>query len=194
MIQKLWEIFWAFLKPGLFGFGGGQATIPLIEAEVVDRLAWLTPDEFANFYAMGNTLPGPIATKMSIIIGFDVGGGGIMSYLGAAVALFALLLPSSVGIIVFFNVLLANSHRPFVIGMQVAAKPAVVALIGGVVYSMARTGVFRNMDFSTSKTLIVLGIFVGSTILVLLNEYNVLSVHPALMVIVALLIGGFFIR
>ena len=73
-MSQLVDIFWAFLKSGTFGFGGGQATLPLIQEEVVDKTAWLTEEQFTDYVAMGNTLPGPIATKMSVIIGYDLAG------------------------------------------------------------------------------------------------------------------------
>ena len=60
------EIFLAFFIPGIVGYGGGPASIPLIEYEVVERYGWLTVDEFAEVLALGNALPGPIATKMAV--------------------------------------------------------------------------------------------------------------------------------
>lgn len=189
MLQKLWEIFIAFLKPGLLGFGGGQATIPLIEAEVVDLKGWLTPEQFNDFYAIGNTLPGPIATKMSIIIGYD-----LMGPVGAFVALVGLLLPSTIAIIVIYKLFMANMDKDFVKGMQAAAKPVVAVLIAGVAFGIARSSVFVDLDFTSSKTLLIMGIFVVSAVLMLLNEYKVLYVHPAYITLGALLVGAFFIR
>ncbi|MBN2604191.1 MAG: chromate transporter [Bacilli bacterium] len=189
-MRILLDLFWGFMKPGIFGFGGGQATIPLIEAEVVDRYHWLTNEQFADYLAMGNTLPGPIATKMSIIIGYDVAG-----YLGAFIALLGMLLPSTLAILVLFNLFLEYKDTAFVKGMQVAAKPVVVVLIGGVAFSMARTSVFKNVDFASTNTLIVMGLFFVSLVLYFLNEFiPSFNVHPALIVVGALLIGGFFIR
>jgi hypothetical protein len=79
--------------------------------------------------------------------------------------------------------------------MSIAAKPVVVVLIGGVAYSMARGSVFKSMDFGSTNTLIVMGIFVVSLVLFFLGEYiPSFNVHPALIVVTALLIGGFFIR
>jgi len=53
------KIFWAFFIPGILGYGGGPASIPLIENEVVDRYDWMTVNEFSEVLAMGNALPGP---------------------------------------------------------------------------------------------------------------------------------------
>jgi len=188
--MNLLDIFWAFLKPGIFGFGGGQATLPLIQEEVVDKTAWLTEEQFVDYLAMGNTLPGPIATKMSVIIGFDLAG-----IPGAIVALLGMILPSTLAILVLFNVFLEYKDTSFVKGMSAAAKPVVVVLIGGVAYSMARSSVFKSMDFGSPNTLIIMGIFVVSLILFFLGEYiPSFNIHPALIVVTALLIGGFFIK
>lgn len=39
MLGESLKLFWSFLKIGLFGFGGGQAMIPLIQEEVVEVMA-----------------------------------------------------------------------------------------------------------------------------------------------------------
>ncbi|MCF7925999.1 MAG: chromate transporter [Candidatus Izimaplasma sp.] len=187
---ELWKIFFAFLKPGIFGFGGGQATIPLIEEEIVNNQGWITESEFSDFLAMSNTLPGPIATKMSIIVGFDVAG-----YLGAFVALLGMILPSTIAIIILFNLLQQNKDSEFVQGMQAAAKPVVVVLIAGVAFGMARSSVFHQIDMASARTWIILGIFTVATIIMLMNEFLPwFDVHPAILIVMALLVGGFFIR
>lgn len=188
-MSRIWDIFFSFLKVGTFGFGGGQAAIPLIEQEVVDGHAWLTTEQFSDFLAMGNTLPGPIATKMSILIGYDIYG-----FLGAAAALLGMILPSSIAIIILYSLFMEFKDAPFVKGMQTAAKPVVIALIGGVAYSMSRKGLFGFSSITSTNSLIVLGIFVVSVTLVLLAEYKIFEVHPAIIIVTALLIGGFFIR
>ncbi|KFZ27119.1 MAG: putative chromate transport protein [Candidatus Izimaplasma bacterium HR2] len=189
-MNQLVDIFWAFLKPGIFGFGGGQATIPLIQEEVVEKSAWLTEEQFADYLAMGNTLPGPIATKMSVIIGYDLAG-----IPGALAALLGMVLPSTLAIILLFNVFLEYKDTAFVKGMSAAAKPVVVVLIGGVAYSMARSSVFKSMDFGSTNTYIIMGLFIVSLVLFLLGEYiPSFNLHPAAVVVGALLIGGFFIR
>ena len=68
------NIFIAFFRSGMLGFGGGPSSIPLIHKEVVSTFKWMTDDEFSNVVALGNTLPGPINTKMAGYIGYRVGG------------------------------------------------------------------------------------------------------------------------
>src|SRR5690625_6768189 len=78
-----WEIFKANFIANILGYGGGPATIPLLEYEVVNRYEWFTVNEYSEMVALGNGLPGPIATKLAGYIGFEVGG-----YFGAFVGVF----------------------------------------------------------------------------------------------------------
>lgn len=68
-MKKQLDIFIAFFRSGILGFGGGPAAIPLVHKEVVGNFKWMTDDEFADVLSIGNTLPGPIATKMAGYIG-----------------------------------------------------------------------------------------------------------------------------
>ena len=83
------KIFIAFFRSGMLGFGGGPSSIPLIHKEVVGTFKWMNDDEFSNVVALGNTLPGPINTKMAGYIGYRVGG-----MIGLLVALVAGVLPT----------------------------------------------------------------------------------------------------
>ena len=68
-----WQLFLAFFRVGMLGYGGGPSSIPLVHQEVVKKYGWMDDDEFADVLALGNTLPGPIATKMAGYIGYRVG-------------------------------------------------------------------------------------------------------------------------
>ncbi|MCV6605232.1 MAG: chromate transporter, partial [Porticoccaceae bacterium] len=95
-----WQLFVAFFRIGIFGFGGGPSMIPLFKAEVVTRYGWMSDDEFGDVLAIGNTLPGPIATKMSGYIGYRMGG-----IAGCLNALIALVIPSVLLMVVFLVLL-----------------------------------------------------------------------------------------
>ena len=68
------DIFIAFFRSGMLGYGGGSSAIPLVKKEVVDTYKWMNDDEFGDLLAIANTLPGPIATKLAGYIGYRVGG------------------------------------------------------------------------------------------------------------------------
>ena len=55
-----WELFWSFVKVGLFCVGGGYASMPLIQAEVIDNHAWMTMAQFIDIFTISQMTPGPI--------------------------------------------------------------------------------------------------------------------------------------
>lgn len=120
---NLWHLFVAFTRANLLGYGGGPAVIPLIQAEVVDTFGWLTKDEFASALAVGNALPGPIATKMSTYLGYKVAGAS-----GAAVALAATALPTAFLMVLLAALLMRSESHPVIKGIIKAVKAVVFAL------------------------------------------------------------------
>ncbi|MCP1312842.1 MULTISPECIES: chromate transporter [unclassified Halomonas] len=123
--MKLPALFWAFFRVGIFGFGGGPSMIPLVHAEVVKRHQWLTDEEFADILAIGNTLPGPIATKMPGYIGYRVGGVA-----GCAVAVFAISVPMIVAMIAMLGVFSRYRDVAWINGMSHAVIPVVMVMMG----------------------------------------------------------------
>ena len=45
-------LFWEFFKVGIFCVGGGYASMPLIQASVVDTFHWLTMSEFVDILSL----------------------------------------------------------------------------------------------------------------------------------------------
>jgi chromate transporter len=164
------NLFLTFAKIGLVGYGGGPAMIPLIQEEVVEGHNWMSDEEFVDTLAMGNTLPGPIATKMSFYIGYKVG-----SWVGALVALLGLLLPSLVLMMVLGIAFLRFKDMPFAKAMLTAVRPVVVALLAYTAYT-----VFPKSVKNWHTGLIALAAFAAVAFL---------DVHPALTILAAALLG-----
>lgn len=122
MIQK--QLFLAFFRSGLVGFGGGPATIPLIQKEVVEQYGMLTSDEFYEIMAIGNTLPGPIVTKMAGYIGFRVGG-----VLGMLNAILAAILPSIFMMFIGFQLLFQVKNPQMIQGMLNGVLPVISVMM-----------------------------------------------------------------
>lgn len=121
--QVLVDLAMGIGRANIFGFGGGPAVIPLIENEACERYHWLTQEEFANALVIGNSLPGPIATKMGTYIGYK-----LMGIPGAVVALTATVLPSALAMLLLFALLNKYRTLPFVKGMMNGVKPVVWVL------------------------------------------------------------------
>lgn len=176
-----WDIFLAFFRCGIFGFGGGQATVPLIEQEVVNTFSWLTIGEFSDAYAFGNSLPGPITTKLAALVGFKVGG-----VLGSAVALIGMVIPSAIAVTVLFAIYLEHKDAKWLQGMMKGVRPVVVVMIAQVLYKIALKAF--NIGGEVKFTAVTLGITAVAAILILK-----LKVHPIFVIVASLLFGGVFL-
>jgi chromate transporter len=75
-----------FVTIGLFAFGGGFTTIPLIQHQVVDVHHWVTIQQFINGIALGQVTPGPVLITATFV------GYKVMGILGALFATLAIFL------------------------------------------------------------------------------------------------------
>ncbi len=147
------QLFWTFFKIGLFTIGGGQAMIPMISQEVVEK-GWLTLDEVQSFIAISESTPGPFAVNIATYTGVSVlqSAGVGESILGAICATFGVVLPSLVII-----TLIALAFSNFI------KKPAVQS-----VFVYVRSTV----------TGLLIAVFVGFVLSTLLGVSSVLSHEP----------------
>jgi chromate transporter len=169
-----WQLFLAFFIPGIVGYGGGPASIPLVQNEVVNRYGWLTVSQFSEVLALGNALPGPIATKMAGYIGFQQGG-----VLGAVVGVFATVAPSLILMIVLLSLLYKFKDSPKVKRMTNYVRPTIAVLLGIMTISFYTTS-FQDTGVMQSILLIVIGF-------VLLERWKI---HPAYVIVGALGYGA----
>ncbi|HLS10291.1 chromate transporter [Lentibacillus sp.] len=170
-----WNIFVAFFIPGILGYGGGPASIPLIENEVVQRFEWMSVQEFSEVLALSNALPGPLATKMAGYIGFEVGG-----IPGAIVAVFATVAPSLILMIMLLGILYKYKDSPKVKRLTLYVRPVIAILLG-----LMAWGFFVD-SFE--------GIGIWQTALLISTSYLLLErfkVHPAFVIAGTLVYGGF---
>lgn len=173
-----WEIFLAFFIPGILGYGGGPASIPLIENEVVDRLEWMSVGEFSEVLALGNSLPGPITTKLAGFIGYDQGG-----VLGSVVAVFAMIAPSLILMIVLLGLLYRFKDSPKVKQMTLLIRPTIAILLGVMAFQFFVTSYEGTGWLNT--------IFLVAVSFLLLEK---VKVHPAFVIVGALGYGALFLH
>lgn len=83
-MRELFTMFITFCKIGAFTFGGGYAMLPMLQKEVVDKHHWATEEELLDYYAIGQCIPGIIATNTATFIGHKHRGipGAIFSTAG----------------------------------------------------------------------------------------------------------------
>ena len=89
-MMLFFQLFWTFLKIGLFTFGGGYAMVALIQDEVCTRFGWLTPQEFTDILAVSQATPGPIGINAATYTGYTaVVNAGYVPWLGVVGSLLA---------------------------------------------------------------------------------------------------------
>ncbi|AZG68589.1 chromate transporter [Mycoplasma struthionis] len=55
---SFWKVFWFIIYISFIGFGGGNALMPVIKKEAVDKQNWLSESEFDRVVIITNMLPG----------------------------------------------------------------------------------------------------------------------------------------
>lgn len=129
------QLFLSFLQVGLFSIGGGYATMPLIQNQVVELHPWLTLQEFTDLITISQMTPGPIAVNSATFVGIRIAGipGAIVATLGCItpalilVSLLAFVYNKYKDISVLQNVL--SCLRPVVVSLILGAGLSILALV-----------------------------------------------------------------
>jgi chromate transporter len=129
----LWDIFVLFTRVALFSWGGGPASLALMQREVT-AAGWVSPAEFADAVAMGNALPGPIAPQVSAYVGYKLAGTS-----GAVAAATGTVLPTTVLMLVMVVLFFGVKENRIVAAMLRAVRPVVVGLLLWTAYDMGRS-------------------------------------------------------
>lgn len=119
-----WELFWSFVKVGAFCVGGGYASMPLIQAEVIDSHAWLTLAQFIDIFTISQMTPGPIGINAATFVGMKVAGVP-----GAVCATAGFVFPSVIIVLILAKLFFKYGDIGPVRGILNGLRPAVVALI-----------------------------------------------------------------
>ncbi|MFW6238411.1 MAG: chromate transporter [Halanaerobiales bacterium] len=165
----LLELYFIFLKIGLFTFGGGYAMLPLIQEEMLGR-GWLTAAEFLDIVAVAEMTPGAIAISNATFIGYRLAGipGALISSLG-------LITPSLFIIIAVASIFRKFKDHPLVARAWEGIRPAVVGLIFATVFSLGKEAI--NSVEGIVIAIIALAIIAGTRL------------HPILIIIISGLLG-----
>ena len=117
-------LFWEFVKIGLFCVGGGYASMPLIQASVVDTCHWLTLSEFVDIFTISQMTPGPIGINAATFAGMKIAGIG-----GAILATLGFVTPSLILCILVAKLFFRYGDIGAIRGILNGLRPAVIALI-----------------------------------------------------------------
>ncbi|NJD91372.1 MAG: chromate transporter [Geobacter sp.] len=189
----LWKIFALYTRVSLFSWGGGPASLALMQREstaalwvppgATEAVPWVTPLEFSDAVALGNALPGPVAPQVSAYIGYKLAGVP-----GAIAAAAGTVLPTTILMLVMIVYFFKIKDSTTIQSMLKAVRPVVVGLLLWTAYDMAYTifgvkkhGFLGATTMGWDKLLFVLVAF-G---LLTLTEIN-----PAFIIFGAAVLGG----
>ena len=87
------DVFWRFLLLGCTSFGGPAAHLGYFHREFVQRLNWLSADEYGKLVALSQLLPGPGSSQVGFAIGRHRAGlaGAIAAFTGFTLPAFLLM-------------------------------------------------------------------------------------------------------
>ncbi len=144
------NLFIEFLKVGLFSFGGGYGSIPLIR-DVVLSNNWLSEDGLAYMIALSESTPGPIMVNLATYVGSTTAG-----ILGAVVATIGVIIPAFIIVIVIVNILESFMNNKYVKRIFDGLNPAIVGIILATgVYMVFNNGSKGNKELIISIVLLI---------------------------------------
>ncbi len=119
----LLQLFWEFLKIGLFSVGGGMATLPFLY-DLSDSTGWFTYAQLADMLAVSESTPGPVGINMATYVGYTVGGFG-----GAVLATLGTIIPGTVIVLIIASMLDKFRGNKYVDAAFYGLRPASTGLI-----------------------------------------------------------------
>ncbi len=117
------ELLLAFLKVGLFSFGGAYGAIPLIR-DVVLSHGWMSEEYLTYMIAVSESTPGPIMVNMATYVGSTQAG-----FFGAVVATMGVVLPSFCVILLVTAILKNLTDNKYFKAILQGLKPCIIGII-----------------------------------------------------------------
>ena len=171
------RLIWAYLKIGLFGFGGGYAMLSLVENEVV-RNGWLSSQMFTDIVAISQMTPGPIGINSATYIGY-VSTGNVF---GSIIATLVVVLPPFILTLYASHYISRHSDSSIIKGAFMGLRPVVVGLIASAALLLMNKENFGLVG--TSENFISIAICIASFCTVYFTR-----IHPIVVIILAGIAG-----
>ena len=164
-------LFLSFLKIGLVGFGGGLAVIAQVRTLTVRNRGWLTDIEFAEGFALAQSLPGTAAGNVATYVGLRLRG-----WRGASVAMAGFILPSTllmVGLAILYRHLryFPNTDRLFH-----GLNAALVAVIAVTAWRMGKNTLNKRWQWVVGVLACLAVVVIGATVIEVVLAAGVIGI------------------
>ncbi|MDE5687477.1 MAG: chromate transporter [Paramuribaculum sp.] len=177
------KLVWAYLKIGLFGFGGGYAMLALIEREIVGP-GWITGQMFTDIVAISQMTPGPIGINSATYIGYVAPGASssalsspLWGILGSILCTLVVVVPSFILTIYASHFITRHRESAIVKGVFTGLRPVVVGLIAS-----AALLLMNSANFGSTPAEVIPGIIICVAAFCLVYFAKI---HPIIVILLA---------
>lgn len=153
-MQIYLQLIWAYIKIGIFGFGGGYAMLSLVEKAVVGP-GWISETMFTDIVAISQMTPGPIGINSATYIGFITPGnldpalsGIFWGLLGSCLATLAVTVPSFFLVLYSSHFIRRHSESGAIKAVFSGLRPVVVGLIASAAIMLMNAANFNPNGIS----------------------------------------------
>jgi chromate transporter len=180
-----------FCLLSLLAVGGGSAVLPQMEHETVAVHQWVSADDFATIYSLGQMAPGPNMTMVGLI-GFKAanhaGMSDVWAFAAMLVVLLAFYLPSSFLTYAVSHMWDSFKENPWRDSVQKGMAPITIGLMLAGVHAVGKTASY-NPEHSFHFNTITIGVGLAVTAILFAKHIN-----PALLILAGGVVGWFFLR
>lgn len=192
-----WQLIWAYIKIGIFGFGGGYAMLSLVEKSVVDP-GWISETMFTDIVAISQMTPGPIGINSATYIGFVAPGQvdpaldtWYWGLLGSLLATLAVVVPSFLLVVYASHFIRRHNESGVRKAVFSGLRPVVVGLIASAAILLMNAPNFMP-DGRTSQLVASVIICISAFCLVFFKipwRGSRISIHPIWVIVMAGIAG-----
>lgn len=165
------QLFFSFLRIGLFTFGGGLGMVALIQDEVVLRKGWMTAAEFTDILAVSEMTPGPVGINTATYAGYTAvlhaGYEPWAAVLGSVMASIAVILFPATMMILMLRFLQRHSGNSIIQQTLSILRVVVIGVIASAVLLLVGESSFGSIGMNRQfivSLLIAVAVFALSVI------------------------------
>ncbi len=191
------QLIWAYIKIGIFGFGGGYAMLSLVEKAVVEP-GWISETMFTDIVAISQMTPGPIGINSATYIGYVAPGHVDPAFsafywgiLGSCLCTLAVTVPSFILVLKTSHIIRRHNESGAVKAVFAGLRPVVVGLIASAAIMLMNAANF-NPQGKTWQLVTNIIICVSAFCLVFFPipwKGKKIKPHPILVIILAGIAG-----
>lgn len=192
------KLIWAYIKIGIFGFGGGYAMLSLVEKTVVSDNHWITEQMFTDIVAISQMTPGPIGINSATYIGFVAPGqvnpefaSPLWGILGSILATLAVTVPSYFLVLYSSHFIRRHQESGVIKAIFSGLRPVVVGLIASAAIMLMNAANFNpnGIDWQLWTSIAICAASFCLVYFPIKTKEKNIKLHPILIIVLAGIAG-----